>query len=173
MNRAERAASTISHESATLAPAPAATPLTAQMTGFASAADRAHQRVPERIDRLAEIRCLATFALHAIGKVLARAEALAGAREQHRPHAIIARAGQRFAQRAMHLLVERIELVRPVQRDGAHAGQIFNGNGGARGHCAPPGDTVQIAAAEHAARAVSIFRRDALIFSLTVRSVNI
>ena len=37
MKRAERAASTMSHESAMLAPAPAATPFTAQMTGFASA----------------------------------------------------------------------------------------------------------------------------------------
>jgi hypothetical protein len=37
---AERAASTISQPSARVAPAPAATPLTAQMTGFGSAARR-------------------------------------------------------------------------------------------------------------------------------------
>jgi hypothetical protein len=39
-NFAERAASTISQPSASVAPAPAATPFTAQITGFGSAARR-------------------------------------------------------------------------------------------------------------------------------------
>ena len=40
MNRAERAARTMSQASARLAPAPAATPLTAQTMGFSSARRR-------------------------------------------------------------------------------------------------------------------------------------
>ena len=40
LKQAERAASTISQPSASVAPAPAATPFTAQITGFGSAARR-------------------------------------------------------------------------------------------------------------------------------------
>ncbi len=120
MNRAERAASTMSQASARLAPAPAATPLTAQTTGFSSARSRRIRGLYQRLDGRAEIELLVGRHV-AVAEVLAGAEPLAGAGEQHGAHLGLAlHAIDRRPQRRVHRLVEAVELVGPVERDLQH-----------------------------------------------------
>ena len=127
---ADFAASTMSQASAILQPAPAATPLTAATTGKGSAAQLAHQRIVELLERAAEHDLLARLG-EPVVEVLAGAEAAAGAGDQqgaaipNRASAVV----ERGAQRAMHILGEGIEPLRPVERDDAKAGAQVNEDG--------------------------------------------
>ena len=121
MNFAERAASTMSQLNARLAPAPAATPFTAQTTG-AQAADAADQRVVPSVQRRAEVGRGVAFADHPVSQVLPGAEAASGAGQQHgADRGIGLDAIERPRQLCMHRLVEDVELVRPIEREHRHA----------------------------------------------------
>ena len=68
------------------APAPAATPFTAQTTGFSMRADQPQRRVVEGLERRAEVRRAAALARVAVAEILAGGEAAARAGQQDRPH---------------------------------------------------------------------------------------
>src|SRR5262249_56181252 len=88
-------------------------------------------------DGLGEGGRLGMLALEAVGQILAGAEALARAGEQHGTHAVIGGAGQGSAQCTVHLLVEGVELVRAIERDRAHAAAVLDKDARAR-HGDPP-----------------------------------
>ena len=80
-------------------------------------AQREHQRLVVLLDRLAEIDALPARRDGAIAEILAGAEAAAGAGEhQHARSAIFRQATERIAHFAMHLDVEAVEPIGPVQR---------------------------------------------------------
>ena len=114
MNLADLAAMTMSQASAMLAPAPAATPLTRAITGCGKRGERADQRVPVALDRLAEVDRLARRD-RAVVEVLPGAEAAAGAGQDD--HARIAEVGERVAQLLVHRGGEAVEPVGAVERD--------------------------------------------------------
>ena len=87
------------------------------------ARQRADQRVPALLDRLAEIDRLARRD-RAVVEVLPGAEAAAGA-GQH-DHARIAEAGERVAQFLVHLRGEAVEPVRAVERDTGDRASALN-----------------------------------------------
>ena len=82
MKLADFAAMTMSHANAMLAPAPAATPLTAQTTGIGSARKPEHERLVVALDRRAEIDRRIAGRDGAVDEVLAGAEAAPGAGQQ-------------------------------------------------------------------------------------------
>ena len=85
---------TMSQASAMFAPAPAATPFTAQTTGSARPRSAEHQRPVVVLDRCAEIDRRVARRDGAIGQVLPGAKAAAGAgQQQHARIAVVARRG--------------------------------------------------------------------------------
>src|SRR5204862_5199975 len=71
-------------------------------------------------DREIERRGAADIAL---GEVLAAAEAASRAGEQHGANLLLVdRALERGAQQTLHFRIERVQLLRPVERNGEHAG---------------------------------------------------
>ena len=118
---AERAASTMSQASAILAPAPAATPLTAATTGKGKAAQLAHERIVIGLERAPEHHRLSVRG-HAFAQVLPGAEGTAGAgQQQGAAIGIVLGLGERALERLMHRLVKALSCLRPVQRDDAIA----------------------------------------------------
>ena len=111
---AERPANTMSQASATLQPAPAATPLTAAMIGNGRP-QLADQRIVVGFEDAAEHRCLAGLG-KPIAEILAGAEAAPGAGQEERATGGVALGlGQRVPQRAQHRLVAGVEALRPIE----------------------------------------------------------
>ena len=114
MNLADFAATTRSQASAMLAPAPAATPLTRAMTGCGMVARRRIERVPARLDRLAEVDRFARR--HgAVVEVLPGAKAAPGAGQDD--HARLGGGVERLRQFGVHRAREAVEPVGAVERD--------------------------------------------------------
>ena len=123
MKLAERAASTMSQSSARLAPAPAATPLTAAITGTGIARS-AHQRLVVASISGAEVVGASPGAErrgHRVRRVLAGAEAAAGAGDDHAAHLGVRRGGvERAAQGLVHGGREAVQGGGTVEGQGQH-----------------------------------------------------
>ena len=128
MNEAERAATTMSQASAMLAPAPAATPLTAAIVGTGRLAQREYQGLVVALDRLTEVRPGAARRHLPVAEVLARAESAARARQDENTRTIPRQPIERVAQLDVHFAVEAVESLGAIQgesRDGA-ADRVLN-----------------------------------------------
>ena len=122
MKLADCAAMTMSHASAMLAPAPAATPLTAHTTGSGKLRSAEHQRPVVVLDRLAEVDRRAARRNGAVGQVLSGAEAASGAgQQQHARRRDRCDLGERVAHLGVHRRREAVQPVGPVERDARDA----------------------------------------------------
>ena len=130
MNLADFAATTRSQASAILAPAPAATPLTRAMIGWGMVARRRIERVPARLDRLAEVDRFAGRD-GAVVEVLPGAEAAPGAGEDD--DARVGGGVERLGELGVHRAGEAVEPVGAVEGDAGDA--VGEGEGdGVGGH---------------------------------------
>ena len=122
MNVAPAAANTMSQANAMFAPAPAATPLTAQTTGFSSCRIARTIGLYWRAHDLAEVGRRGVAVGHHFGEVLARAEGAADAREQYGAGRSVVRDGLQRGRAALRpSRVEAVQDVRAIERDLQHA----------------------------------------------------
>ena len=78
---------------------------------------REHQRLVVLVDRLAEIDALPARRDSAVAEILAGAKTAASASEhEHACRAVFRQAAQRIAHFAVHLDIETVQSIRPVQR---------------------------------------------------------
>ena len=100
-----------------LAPAPAATPLTAAMTGSGKRRSVQDQRLVARFSiDVAEVGGAAAGRHHAVAQVLAGAEAAAGAgHDEHARRVVALDRGQGIPHFGMHHRVEAVEAIRAVE----------------------------------------------------------
>ncbi len=118
----------MSHASAMLADAPAATPLTAAITGLSSEVINLIKGI-QCLERVARIAACARIDAR-VGKILACAEGPAGPREYDRPAGRISGGGFKPGpQFQVHLAGEGIEFVRSVERQFRDAVRLGNENG--------------------------------------------
>ena len=127
MKLADFAAMTRSQASARLAPAPAATPLTAQTTGKRQRAQPEHQRLVVALDRRAEIHGRVAGRDGAIAEILPGAEPAAGAgQEQHAHRRVGLDARENVAHFGVHRIVEAVEPVGTIERQPRDAASTEN-----------------------------------------------
>jgi hypothetical protein len=126
---AERAAMTISQASATLAPAPAATPFTAATTGNGSARSLRIERVIICLQRAAEHRRLPRLR-EPVVEILTRAKCPPGAgQKQCAAVRVLLGFNNRAFEGAVHGFVECIEALRTIERDPAIARVLLDQDG--------------------------------------------
>ena len=121
MNDAFSAASTMSHAMARFAPAPAATPFTAQITGFSIFRIRSMSGL--YVCRTVVPRSsLPSTGRRNVGQILAGAERAPGAGEDDSANRLVCSGTvQNRAKLARHLQVEAVEHLGAVERDFHHA----------------------------------------------------